>query len=333
MGMTLSEFLSHAESSRKVLSDVKVPRAPSSTRGGDSDESVPFGDGPPCLQHLTAQGFPEGTRNNGLFALGIYCQKKFPEEWKDKLEEMNRLYMTPPLSAEEVVGVTRSLEKKEYNYSCRDVPLCTHCESVVCRGRKFGVGGGGQFPAISGLSKLATNPPIWFMDIEGERVELSTRELQNYRDFQSVCMDRLTIFFMPMKHETWSQMVGEAMQSAVIIEAAADMSTEGHFMELLEAFLMDRHRGERWEDIHQGRPFMDPETNIHWFRLKDLMSLLDREGFREWGRNKVGQFVEQIGHRKGKNISGKFVNLLGVPDSKLHATPAAVIPDPPRDPI
>lgn len=29
-------------------------------------------DGPPCLQALMRQGFPEGTRNNGLFNIGVY---------------------------------------------------------------------------------------------------------------------------------------------------------------------------------------------------------------------------------------------------------------------
>ena len=28
--------------------------------------------GPPCLQFLTSKGFPEGTRNNGLFNIGIF---------------------------------------------------------------------------------------------------------------------------------------------------------------------------------------------------------------------------------------------------------------------
>ncbi len=31
-------------------------------------------DGPPCLQALLRQGFPEGTRNNGLFNLGVYLR-------------------------------------------------------------------------------------------------------------------------------------------------------------------------------------------------------------------------------------------------------------------
>jgi hypothetical protein len=48
-------------------------------------ENAAVFDGPPCLQALCEQGFPEGSRNNGMFSLGIYLKKAFPEGWTDKL--------------------------------------------------------------------------------------------------------------------------------------------------------------------------------------------------------------------------------------------------------
>ena len=64
-------------------------------------------DGPPCLQQLCTQGFPEGTRNNGLFNIGVYLRKFDPDNWKTLLEEHNRSHMTPPLAAQEVVIVQK----------------------------------------------------------------------------------------------------------------------------------------------------------------------------------------------------------------------------------
>lgn len=333
MAMTLAEFLATAESSAINIEDFQITRPVVTEKRGQKASDVPFGDGPPCLQHLTIQGFPDGTRNKGLFALGIYAKKKFGEAWRDHLEEMNRKFMSPPLNSDEVMGVIKNLEKSEYNYSCRDTPLCNHCESSVCRTRKFGVGGSGQYPTISGLSKLNSDPPIWFLDIDGERIELTTNDLQNYRAFQAVCMEQLTTFFMPIKHETWSEMVGEAMQNASIIEVPPEMSLAGHFMELLESFVTDRHKGERWEDVFQGRPYYDPETEHHWFRLSDFMKLLERENFKHWGRNKVGKMLDEMGTKKGKNISGKYVNLFAVPDKLFNANPQAILPEVPVDPI
>lgn len=321
MAMTLHEFLSYAESKRTTLDSVGV------------DKTEELGDGPPCLQHLTSQGFPEGTRNNGLFALGVYAKKKYNENWRGHLEEMNQKYMNPPLTSDEVVSIQRSLEKKDYSYSCRDQPLCEFCEAPLCKTRKFGVGVSGAYPQISGLSKLESDPPLWFMDIEGQRVELETRQLQNYRDFQQVCMDQLTICYMPVTAATWASMVGTAMESAVIIEAPVEMSTEGHFLELLESFVRDRQRGQRWEDIHQGRPYLSEEDNRHYFRLRDLTAMLEREGFRSWGRNKVGAEVKKRGGQHGQNIAGRFVNLFWVPDDLFEKDPELTTPPPPQEPI
>jgi hypothetical protein len=50
-------------------------------------------DGPPCLQVLLKQGFPKGTRNNGLFNVGVYLKKSDPENWQTEIEEYNRKYV------------------------------------------------------------------------------------------------------------------------------------------------------------------------------------------------------------------------------------------------
>lgn len=322
LAMSLREFLAHADKARlSSLDEVKV------------EVTEELSDGPPCLQHLTKTGFPEGTRNNGLFALGIYAKKKYGENWRGRLEEMNQNYMNPPLNSDEVVTVQKSLEKKDYNYSCRDKPLCDFCESAVCKTRKFGVGTSGQYPDISGLSKLETDPPIWFLDIEGQRVELGTRELQEYRLFQKACMEQITVFYMPMKLETWGSIIGQAMEHAVIIEAPREMSVYGHFLELLESFCRDRHRGQRWQDIHDGRPFLDEETNCHWFRLRDFSSHLEREGFREWGRNKVGKELKSIGGQKGRNVEGRYVNLFYVEDDVFENEAPVTVPSAPEEPL
>lgn len=69
-------------------------------------------DGPPCLQQLCTQGFPEGTRNNGLFNIGVYLRKFDPDNWQSLLEDHNRNFMSPPLAANEVITVIKQLDKK-----------------------------------------------------------------------------------------------------------------------------------------------------------------------------------------------------------------------------
>lgn len=321
-GYSLGEFLDMAEKSRITLDDVP-----------STNENEFSRDAPPCLEHLASMGFPEGTRNNGLFALGIYAKKKWPDDWRKHLERMNRDYMTPPLSSDEVLGVVKGLEKKDYNYTCREQPLCSHCESSLCRTRKFGVTPSGSYPEITGLSKLESEPPIWFLDIEEQRLQLTTKELQNYREFQHVCMEKLTVFYMPIKTETWVQIVGTAMKNAVIIEAPEDMSISGHFMELLEQFCTDRHRATRWEEIHQGRPFHDEETGRYYFRLRDLENHLKKSDFRHWGRNEIGNKLKEIGEYGFKKIDGKGVNLFNIDEELINGDPTSKLPKSEGNPI
>lgn len=323
--MTIGEFLESAEENKTSLDSLAEMKAA-------PDESL--SDGPPCLQHLSTVGFPEGTRNNGLFGLGIFCKRKFANKWQEMLEKYNREFMDPPLPSDEVQRVIQSLEKKEYQYKCKDQPCVDYCNAALCKTRKFGVGGAGKYPTISGLSKLdAGEDSLWFMDIEDERVELTTDQLQNYREFQRVCINQLTIFFLPMKSETWASMVGEAMESATIIEPAPEMTAIGHFKELLEEFVMNRYRGNSVNDLYLGKTFFAEEEGRHYFRLQDLMAHLDRAGFRQWGRNKIGRRLEEMGGRHFFNDKGKGVNTYWVPSDMFVPIPETDLPESQTDPV
>ena len=84
-------------------------------------------DGPPCLQALCSQGFPAGTRNNGLFNIGVYLKKFDPDNWEKLLEEHNQTFMKPPLDHREVANVVKALDKKGYMYKCKDQPIVSYC--------------------------------------------------------------------------------------------------------------------------------------------------------------------------------------------------------------
>jgi hypothetical protein len=249
------------------------------------------------------------------------------------LEEYNRRYMVPPLPSAEVQETIKNLDKKDYQYKCKDQPCVAYCNSTLCKTRKFGVGGAGKYPSISGMSKLdAGENTLWFLDIENQRIEVTTRQLQNYREFQAVCMDQLTVFYLPMKAETWATIVGEAMENAVIIESSPDVTALGHFMELLEEFCMNRHRGKTQDELFLGKPWQNPENLRHYFRLKDLMAHLERGGFKTWGRNVVGRRLEEIGGREFFNVKGKGVNVYWVGDIFTASEPAE-LPETHSDPI
>jgi hypothetical protein len=142
---------------------------------------------------LCAQGFPEGTRNNGLFNIGVYLKRAHPGSWEDKMVEYNLKYVAPPLPNNEVQIIIKQAGKKDYQYKCKDSPLNSFCNSGLCRSRKFGIGAHAPDAAqIASLSKYASDPPLWFLDVNGKRVELETEMLYNQAAFQKACLRRST---------------------------------------------------------------------------------------------------------------------------------------------
>jgi hypothetical protein len=195
------------------------------------------------------------------------------------------------------------------------------------------VGGDDDFPIISGLSVLDTEPPLWFVDVNDTRLELTTDELQNYRLFHRACMERLCVCFRMMKTTDWLMVVSQAMKNAVKIETAAEVSYKGQFYELLEEFVTDRHKAMTREEILLGRPWHDPKIGRHYFRLKDLTRYLERANFRVYSPGQVTQRLRDLGGDKGFfNLKGIGVNVWYVPD-KFVPMPSIELPDVEEEPI
>ena len=333
LGLTFKQFLDRAESLRQDP-EILTKEAKDFVDPTKVKSHPDFGDGPPCMQYLSSVGYPEGTRNKGLYALGIFAKKKFGTRWSEVLETWNREFMDPPLPAGEVMSIIRQVERKDYNYPCKDQPLLAHCNSSVCRTRKFGVGGDDDYPVISGLSVLDTEPPLWFLDVEDQRIELTTDELQNYRSFHKMCMEQLFRCYRMMKQDAWLTIVSEQMKSAVRIEAPKEVGRSGQFEELLDAFISDRHVGDNPEDLLVGRPYRDESAGLVYFRLQDLTKHLENSNFRAFSR---GQITARIRRLRGDshffNIKGRGCNCFFVPTEIFEKMPKVDTPAMKEEPL
>jgi len=257
-------------------------------------------DGPPCLQALCSQGFPEGTRNNGLFNIGIYLKQLSPSAWEDKLVEYNLKYFTPPLPNNEVQIIIKQLNKKDYRYKCKDAPLNSYCNSGLCRTRKYGIGGHGpDSPTLSSLSKYASEPPLWFLDVDGRRVELETDSLYNQMAFQKACLEKLNTLPPTLKKTDWEQLLNgllkEMVETEQIAEASEDTSVTGRFMDLLEEFTTHMQQAMDRDELLMGRPWVNAEDGKCYFRIKDLESHLKRNNFVGMTSPKMAQRLRDIG--------------------------------------
>lgn len=274
-------------------------------------------DGPPCLQSLTEQGFPQGTRNNGLFALAVYCRKAYPDNWEAELEKLNKECMDPPLESKEVQIIVKQAGKKDYNYKCNDQPICSFCNATLCRTRQYGIGGG-ALPAMKSLRKIPTDQPIWFLEVNGTTLELTTDQLQQQVKFQKACMEFIN--FMPPKvsDRQWQNLIQMLLDSCVDLEKPKEAGIGDQFLEHVEMFCTDsRLRANSKEELLLGRPWagLDPdgdETTRVYFRLMDLEDYMTRKGFKYYTRS---QITSKLGSRDIEarphffKIKGRGVNV------------------------
>ena len=267
--LTAEEFLDYAES--RAVDASWFSQAPKSTASAELPQ------GPPCLQQLVKIGFEPGTRNNGLYNLGVYARKSSADNWKDVVEEQNQTYLSPPLEDDEVKTIIKSLAKKAYNYSCHAQPIVAYCNSSLCRTRKFGISQNNALPEFGQLRKLASDPPVWYWEVDGQPITLATEELQDSTRFQRACMNSLTLMPPVIKRDAWGAMVSEAMRSADVIPAPLDSGPRGQFWQLLRTFCHGPLQAQSQDELLMGKPWTSgPET---WFSILAIKDFLQRRKF------------------------------------------------------
>lgn len=274
-------------------------------------------EGPPCLQTLIFQGFPEGTRNNGLYNLAVYARLRYGDKWQDHLEDYNQTYMVPPLPAKEVVLLERSAAKKKYFYKCNESPIHAVCNKKLCSQRKYGVGLDADETAhmvLGTFTRRVTDPVTWIVDYDGYRIEMDTEDLLNQIKFRHKCVEKISLLPPRVQPGRWENMMREKIQTAIIEEAPMDATPTGQFLIHLEAFCTGRMQGKSKNDILRGKPWT--EYGKTYFRSPDLMAYLDRARFRMFSERKIWSVLRDVGGHIQFAIKGTCVQCWWVPEFK-----------------
>jgi hypothetical protein len=162
---------------------------------------------PPCLQTILKDGMPEGGRNDMMYNIGVYLKKRFPNEWESKMYIYNEQYMKPPLKHTEMTKSIESLGKKDYLYKCKLEPIVSFCNSKVCSKREFGVGDNVPPPEITGISKYPSDPPLYFVNIDGLSVEVDDITLHDPEKFSVACMNQISKPMLPLGKIIWRKAI------------------------------------------------------------------------------------------------------------------------------
>ena len=298
---------------------VQTPEEVVKLQVAGNKETDLLNDGPPCLQILCKSKISEGGRNNGLFNIGVYLRKAFPDSWESEILQYNMEYLSPPLPLPEVNVVAKQVARKDYAYKCSDAPINSHCNKDLCRTRKFGIGAAVAGATIANLRKYNSVPPVWFMDVNGEPLELDTEALMNQLQFQKACMEQLNFMPRSMAKQQWESRISTLLtemkdNESAIIEVAQDASISGQFYDYLEEFCRHQQQAQDKEEILLRRPWTDEDSDITFFRLKDFEGFLRKNKFFEYKSHKIAQRLRDInGESVVLKIKGRAVRVWQIP--------------------
>jgi hypothetical protein len=275
--LTLEQFLDLAEKSKIDGRTIATLQAKGTN---------PFVDGPPCLQTLHNLGYPSGMRNQGLYNVGTHEKIAHPDDWKDRLSKYNDEKMDPPLPYSELQGLISSLERRDYTYKCKELPIQPHCKIAECRKQKYGIGYFAKaktdalFPVLTDLAKVETDPPRWQVRVNNIVIEATTEDLLAIQRFRKLALERAMVLIPAVKQPDWDEKIRELMTEVRVVKAPEDAGVLGQFKHITRDFLSMRKHAESRDDVAAGRPF--EENGKIYFRSIDLIKHLTKHNFREY---------------------------------------------------
>jgi len=265
--LTLSEFIDYAYSKR-------VGNELWGKSYIDYSQS-PIEDGPPCLQFMSINGFPEGTRNTSLLNIGVYLKKAQPDEWQAILRKYNEKLFTAPLENKEVETIIRSLDKgKDYRYQCHSEPLQTFCNATECYTRKYGIGDKDSLPLFINIIRIPGDDTVWIIETNKGRLTLSTIEFYKYDKFQMKCMSILGTLPPKMKAVQWESFVQSQIEKAVEIKESsmfASSELPSIFMQFVTSKLITSNK---FEEVIENKVWYDEVNQQVIYRSESFFSFL-----------------------------------------------------------
>ena len=293
---------------------------------------IELNDGPPCLSTLMSQGIPPGGRDNTLYQYAVYAKKKWPDDWSAKIEEFNYKYMESPLPAQQVLKTIKQHEKKDYQYKCKDQPMCAVCSLNICKGKQYGVGNTFEHQ-VSDLTKYESDESTWFLNIDGRRLKLSTDQLYDQHKFRRAWMNEINVMPNMMRPNDWDSRLQSLLDNVEVIQMPHEITKTGRFESLLERFLEDQGEAEHVDEIDMGKALFEQrdytdkikdekgerEITVKkmtaYFKSEWLQKFLKRNDFKDFSTTEMAAHIRNKlgGGDTRRKIKGKTAYLWFVP--------------------
>ena len=278
---------------------------------------------PPCLVTLLSDGVPNGQRNSCMYNVGVYLKKRYPDkdEWQSHMFTYNKKFMEPPLDVGEINTLIESLDGKDYRYKCKDEPIHSFCDAKKCSMKEFGVGDDGPTPEITQIRKYDSDPPIYFVSIGGESVEVDDATLHDPEKFSLACMNQIGMPMMPVPKHAWRKLLIKLFANLETIPAPDSSKLDVQLREILTDYI-NKAPGKEMTDVLRGIAYTNKEGDTY-FKFKDFWRyLLKTKSWPEktYPKQKTMRLLQSLfdAEELSPKINGKGVRLFKMETIKLE---------------
>ncbi len=271
---------------------------------------------PPCLQTGMANKVSSGSRNEFAYNMTIYMKKRFPEDYRDRMYDLNGQMFEDPMPFNEIKKVVSSAGRREYRYKCGTEPCKSMCDRKLCLTKKFGItqedsdaiDAEAQLPEFTDLIKHTTNPVRWELIVSGKIIMMSSEELQDWRSVKTRCMESLNRVLPMIKNEKWLKILGPLVENCRVVQAPEDASAEGAMKIQLIEFIRKIDLNDpgtdikKRSDLYRGIPVVqESDTGRHvYFRGQDFVSFLKRQKCEDLKGPNLWFALKKVGVKHGR---------------------------------
>jgi len=146
---------------------------------------------------------------------------------------------------------------------------------------------------------VESEPPVWFVDVDGSRLELATKQLQMQVEFQRACMEQMYKMPPKMKDPDWRDLIDKLLETATRISVPEELTHKGQFNELLEMYCTSRIKAQSPEELLTGKPWTD--EGVTYFKLSGLQEFLKRHNFTSYNRGQVTERLKELNNGDASN--------------------------------
>jgi hypothetical protein len=167
-------------------------------------------------------------------------------------------------------------------------------------------------PAMENVSRLETDPAIYFADFDGRRIKFNAKHMTSQALFRETLLNQSGKVLMPMTPVKFFKWIESITQKAVISEAPPETNSDQVVLDHLEEFCLDKWSGRQWDDVIDGAAFdHDGRT---YFRPHKFLQSVNKEHRLRYTASEVYQALLKAGvKREQRKIRKKAYALWSVP--------------------